>query len=379
MGLTLGEIVRRYGDEYLQKYGDGILPSHRQALQAIARCRTETLGGQLYRCPSCGTLDYKYHSCRNRHCPQCQYQQTQAWLEKQEALLLPTHYFLLTFTIPAGLRAVAQANQKQFYNLLFRVTAEAAQTLAKDLRYVGGQLGMIGILHTWTRTLAYHPHIHYLVTAGGLGADGEWQPARWARFLFPVKALSKLVRGKFRKALRKAGLDKEVPPSVWQQDWVVHCKPAGDGQTVLKYLAPYVFHVAISNHRLLALEDHGDMAHSRITFGYRSSDTGENKTMTLPVEAFLQRFLQHILPKGFVKVRYFGLFAPGCRERLTVLRLRMTPCVPTHLDTAQVANDGETPGTTPLCPQCGKPMQFLQTIPSLASRIARLRDERAPP
>jgi len=379
MGLTLGEIVRRYGDEYLQKHGDGLLPSHRQALHATARCRTEALGGQVYRCPDCGTLDYKYHSCRNRHCPQCQYQQTQAWLENQSHLLLPTHYFLLTFTLPAGLRALAQANQKQFYNLLFRVTAEAAQTLAKDPRFVGGQLGMIGVLHTWSRTLVYHPHVHYLVTGGGMGASGVWLPSRGKRFLLPVKALSKLVRGKFLQALRKTGLEKEVPARVWQQNWVVHCKPAGDGQTVLKYLAPYVFHVAISNRCLLALEDHGDMAHSRITFGYRNSDTGENKTMTLSVQAFLHRFLQHVLPKGFVKVRYFGCFAPACRPRLTALRLQMTPRVPTHLDTTQAANDGETLDTTPLCPQCGKPMQFLQTIPSLASKIAGLLAERAPP
>lgn len=370
MGLTLGEVVRRFGDEYLAKYADAILPSHRQVLRAIARCRTEALGGQVYRCPDCGSLDYKYHSCRNRHCPQCQYQQTQSWLENQAYLLLPTRYFLLTFTLPAGLRALTRANQKLVYNLLFRVTAEAAQTLARDPRFIGGQLGMIGILHTWSRTLAYHPHIHYLVPAGGLGKDGVWYPARWSNFLFPVKALSKLVRGKFRQALRKAGLEKEVPPSVWQQGWVVHCKPAGDGQSVLKYLAPYVFHVAISNRRLLALDDLGDMGNSRITFSYRTSDTGENKTMTLPVEAFLQRFLQHVLPKGFVKVRYYGCFAPGCRKRLEAIRRQLTPdgsasCLSqTETPEENPQGDPDNPKESlPLCASCGQPMRLWQTLP----------------
>jgi hypothetical protein len=183
------------------------------------------------------------------------------------------------------------------------------------------------------------------------------------RFLFPVKALSKLVRGKFRQALRKTGLESKVPASVWRQDWVVHCKPAGDGQSVLKYLAPYVFHVAISNRRLLAIENHGDMANSRITFGYRTSDTGENKTMTLSVEAFLQRFLQHILPKGFVKVRYYGCFAPGCRSRLDAIRQQLAPN-----GSAACSSQGETQVENPLeilplCPSCGQPMLLWQTLP----------------
>ena len=383
MGLTLGEVVRRYGDEYQLKYGPSLLPSHRQVLRAIARCRTEALGGQVYVCPDCGTQDYKYHSCRNRHCPQCQYQQTQAWLQKQGELLLPTHYFLLTFTLPAGLRTLAQANQKLIYKLLFRVTAAASQVLAKDPHYVGGQLGMIGVLHTWTRNLAYHPHIHYLVTGGGSAADGVWQPARWARFLFPVKALSKLVRAKFRQALRKAGLEKEVPPSVWQQDWVVHCQPGGNGQTVLKYLAPYVFHVAISNRRLLALDDQGDMGNSRITFAYRTSDTGASKTMTLSVEAFLQRFLQHILPKGFVKVRYYGCFAPGCRKRLATLRQQLQPDLPTSANLSQAAlvpnQTEETPDAAPICPNCGMPMRLQKTAPPLAHQPTKLSVGRSPP
>jgi hypothetical protein len=216
-----------------------------------------------------------------------------------------------------------------------------------------------------------------------MGADGVWLPARWARFLFPVKALSKLVRAKFRQALRKAGLEKEVPPSVWQQDWVVHCQPGGNGQTVLKYLAPYVFHVAISNRRLLALADLGDMGTSRITFSYRTSDTGASKTMTLPVEAFLQRFLQHILPKGFVKVRYYGCFAPGCRKRLEAIRRQLTPdgsasCL-SQTETPEENPQGEPDNpkeSLPLCASCGQPMRLWQTLPRQSLKPPA---ERAPP
>jgi len=278
-------------------------------------------------------------------------------------LLLPTRYFLLTCTLPAGLRALAQAHQKLVYNLLFGVTADAAQALARNPRYIGGQLGMIGILHTWSRTLAFHPHIHYLVPAGGLSPARVWRPARWANYLFPVKALSKLVRGKFRQALRQAGLERQVPAQVWRQAWVVHCKFVGDGQAVLKYLAPYVFHVAISNRRLLALEDHGDLANSRLTFRYRTSGTGEDKTMTLPVEAFLQRFLQHILPKGFVKVRYYGYFAPGCRNRLAAIRQQLAPNgFAANLSPAETPKENLLE-TLPLCPSCGQPMSLLQVLP----------------
>jgi hypothetical protein len=366
MGIGLGEIMRRYGDEYQEKYGKNMLPSHRQAIRAIAVCRTEALGGNVYCCQACNEFEYKYHSCRNRNCPQCQHEQTQRWLEKQEKLLLPVNYFLLTFTLPSGLREVARANQKVVYDLLFRVTAEASQELAQDKRYVGGQLGLMGTLHTWTRDMAYHPHIHYLVPGGGMGANGEWIAAHWRRFLFPVKALSKLVRGKFRQALRKAGLEAAVPSGVWQQDWVVHCKPAGNGETVLKYLAPYVFHIAISNRRLLKLEDNGNMANSRITFSYRTTKTGENKTMTLSVEAFLQRFLQHVLPKGFVKVRYFGFLAAPQRKRLHQLNLHihhnMPPQLPAKSEMQQEQAEDESPKTI-ICPNCQQPMRFLRHLP----------------
>ena len=353
------------------------MPSHRQAMRAIERCRTEALGGQVYYCENCAQVQYSYHSCRNRHCPKCQHERTQAWLEKQRELLLPVPYFLLTFTLPAGMRAFARRNQKLIYNLLFRLSVEASQQLAKDLRFGGGQLGMIGLLHTWRRDMVYHLHVHYLVPAGVLTAAGEWQPI-WGKFLLPVKALSKLMRGKFRHALRKAGLLEQVPSRVWQQKWVVHCKAVGDGNAVLKYLAPYVFRVAISNRRLLKLDDRGDMTCSQVTFQYRASDSGQLRQSTLTVEAFLHRFLQHVLPKGFVKVRYFGFFGSALRQRLLALRNGLwqdhpgekpeaEPCSSPQVDKEISLSTLETQ-SMPLCPKCGQSMIFQYSLSATKCR-----------
>ena len=270
--------------------------------RSSGRCRTEALGGQVYRCPQCDELAYRYHSCRNRHCPKCQYQSTQQWLEKQPALRLPVPYFLVTFTLPAEIRTVAQKDPQLIYNLLFRASAAATQKLAQDPRFVGGKIGMIGVLHTWTRQLCYHPHVHspmkrgtpYLVPAGGFTKNKEWIPAH-NKFMLPVKALSKLFRAKFRDALRKQAGFEKVPSSVWEQAWVVHCKPVGGGGSALKYLASYVFRVAISNPRILKLSG------GRVTFRYQASATGKIKTSSLSALDFMRRFLQHVLPKGFVK------------------------------------------------------------------------------
>ena len=184
MALELADILREYGAAYRQKYADKLLLSHRQAMFAIERCRTEALGGQVYGCISCQEFQYSYHSCRNRHCPKCQHEQTQAWLETQQELLLPVPYFMLTFTLPSELRDLVRSNQKLMYALLFQASAQAAQKLAKDPRYIGGQIGLVGVLHTWTRNLIYHPHVHYLAPGGGLSADGQtWLPARHHFFL----------------------------------------------------------------------------------------------------------------------------------------------------------------------------------------------------
>jgi hypothetical protein len=197
-------------------------------------------------------------------------------------MLLPVPYFMLTFTLPEGLRDLARRRQKLIYRLLFRASAAATQELAHDPRFVGGQIGMIGVLQTWTRDLAYHPHVHYLVPGGGLSPHGErWLPSR-ANFLLPVKALSVLFRAKFRDALRRTDLFEQVPAEVWRQPWVVHCQPVGDGTTALKYLAPYVFRVAISNRRILKLE------HGMVTFTYKDGQSGQKKTRTVSTEEFIE-------------------------------------------------------------------------------------------
>jgi len=361
VALELADIFRQYGPAYRQKYAHKLLPSHRQVMRAIERCRTEALGGQVYRCSACGETRYSYHSCRNRHCPKCQQEQAEAWLQGQQELLLPVPYFLLTFTLPSPFRLLASQNQKLIYDLLFRASAQATQQLARDPRFVGGQIGLVGVLHTWTRNLAYHPHVHYLIPGGGVSTDGQtWHKAHH-NFFVPVKALSRLFRARFQQLLRKTPLFTQIPSEVWRQDWVVHCKAVGNGQTALRYLAPYIYRVALSNRRLVRMQNTDQMESSQITFQYRTSDTGQLKQCTLSVEKFMQRFLQHVLPRGFVKVRYFGFFGASVRPRLLALQqlLETTQPLPqSHPD----PRPAKSPHPSWLCPQCGQPMLFQRTL-----------------
>jgi len=364
MGLELADIFRDYGQAYRQKHADGLEDNQRRVMWAIQHCRTEALGGQVYRCPECEQQRYSYHSCRNRHCPKCQHERTQSWLETQRELLLPVPYFMLTFTLPAGLRELARRNPRLIYNLLFCASAEVTQKLAEDPRFVGGQIGLIGVLHTWTRNLAYHPHVHYLAPGGGLASDGvTWLPARQDFFL-PVRVLSKLFRAAFRRNLQKTAPFAQVPPEVWKQEWVVHCKPVGNGQAALKYLAPYIYRVAISNRRLLSIEHRGSLETSQVTFQYRASDTGQLKLCTLSVESFIKRFLQHVLPNGFVKVRYFGFFGATVRSTLTALQLILGKSDCAQLEQLQPAQTAEVAPTRSkiLCPQCGKAMHVQREL-----------------
>ncbi|HLO32566.1 MAG TPA: IS91 family transposase [Anaerolineales bacterium] len=363
MALELADIFRRYGPAYRQKYATKLLPSHRKTMRAIECCRTEALGGQVYHCTACGETRYSYHSCRNRHCPKCQHEQTEEWLEVQRELLLPVPYFLLTFTLPAQLRLLASQNQKCIYNLLFRASAQATQQLAQDLHFVGGQVGMVGVLHTWTRKLAYHPHVHYLVPGGGWHTDGQTWLKAHHNFFVPVKALSRLFRATFQRLLRKTPLFAQIPPNVWQQDWVVHCKPVGNGQMALRYLAPYIYRVALSNRRLVRIENTGQMESSQVTFQYRTSDSGQLKQCTLSVEKFMHRFLQHVLPRGFVKVRYYGFFGAALRPRLITIQqhLGKFTLLP-HADHLHPQTSPTPAQSNLLCPQCGLPMLLQRTL-----------------
>jgi hypothetical protein len=357
--IELAEIVRRYGPAYLEKFGEQILPSQRAVLKAIEQCRTEALGGHVYYCPTCEETCYSYHSCRNRHCPKCQHDAAQAWLEQQRDLLLPVPYFLVTFTLPAGLRGVARRHQQVIYDLLFRTSAEALQQLALDPRFVGGRIGLVGVLQTWTRDLRYHPHVHFLVPGGGLAAEGKtWRRAK-NHFFVHVKPLARLFRAKFRDVLRKTELFAQVSSATWSQDWVVDCRPVGTGETALKYLAPYIFRVALSNRRILKLEN------DQVTFTYKDGDSGKTKHCTLPAEAFLQRFLQHVLPKGFVKSRYYGLFSAGNRpllQRVRTLLASVAPTLPTLPSLLPTTPASPAQAQAVTCPKCGQPMQWRHAL-----------------
>src|SRR6266571_483320 len=347
--LEVAEIFRLHGPEYRAKFSARMLPSHRRAMQDIEQCRTPSLGGQLYFCPKCDQQRYSYHSCKNRHCPKCQNKQANQWLEEQQKLLLPVNHFLVTFTLPEELRTVTRSNQKPIYNLLFRAASAALMKLTQDPRFVGARLGMVGVLHTWTRQLRYHPHVHFIVTGGGLSADGRWLSAR-PDFLVPVKPLSVIFRAKFRDELKKTELFAQVEARVWRKYWVVHSEPVGSGQPAFKYLAPYIFRVAISNSRLRKLEN------GNVTFSYKESATDRLKSCKVTAEEFIRRFLQHVLPPRFIKVRYFGLLSPSNRHLLQKARQLLSA-------TTSKLNREKVKTSEPLallsCPHCGGPLTLL--------------------
>ena len=308
--LELADIVRAVGPQECARLA--VLPSQKRALKAIEQCRTPALGGQLFGCDQCGRERYSYHSCGNRHCPKCHGQQTEQWLEQQRSRLLPCSYYLLTFTLPAELRALARGHQKVVYGLLLSCAAASLQKLCRDPKWLGGQPSLLGVLHTWTRAMLYHPHAHFLVSAGGLSANGQqWLEPKNPKFLVPVQALSKIFRAKVRDGFQAAGLLASVPPAVWSQhkQWVVHAQHAGQGDKVLEYLGRYVFRIAITNSRLERFEN------GQVTWRWRDNRTQRMKRLSLPASQFLARFLQHVLPRGFAKVRHYGLGSATCQQR----------------------------------------------------------------
>jgi hypothetical protein len=360
--VELADIFRLHGPEYRAKFGVRMLPSHRRAMQDIEQCRTEAFGGHVYYCAPCDEQRYSYHSCKNRHCPKCGNDQANQWLEQQKSLLLPVPYFMVTFTLPAELRLVARSNQKVIYNLLFRASSAALLLLAQDPRFVGGRLGMLGVLQTWTRDLRYHPHIHYLVSGGGLSNDGCWRSSG-KNFLVHEQPLGMIFRAKLRDALKKAGLFAQVDRRVWKKDWVVDCEAVGSGVAAFKYLAPYIFRVALSNNRLRSLEN------GNVTFAYKESATKQLKSCTLPAEKFISRFLQHVFPPRFIKVRYYGLLSPSNRHLLDQARQLLAPSPPAAgakekaLPPTAPTPQSTTPPPAPLrCPNCGGQLRLLQTL-----------------
>lgn len=352
--MTINEIFKTYAPEYINRFGDLIPSDHRKVIDAIINCRTSHYGTIIYQCEKCGQNHIVYQSCGNRHCPNCQHHKAHQWLIKQIQKQLPGHHFMITFTVPENLRRFIRSHQRICYAALFKASSGTIKKLATDDKYIGGDLpGFLGVLHTWGRQLAYHPHIHYVVPGGAMSKkDEHWHPSRLDFFL-PVKAMSKIFKAKFRDEMRKCNLDLLIPEEVWNQDWIVNSQAIGVSSHSLEYLAPYVFKVAISNSRIIKVEDH------KVFFKYKKSKSNRWRTMSLDVMEFMRRFLQHILPSGFMKVRYYGFLAPGSSismEKISTL---------IELSFGFRISKPETkikPFRTPTCNHCGGILKYLASI-----------------
>jgi Putative transposase/Transposase zinc-binding domain len=350
----LQELFRTHGPAYLERFGAAVPRMHQKVIAAITECRTEAAGAALYECDACGQKHVVPRSCGNRHCPCCQQGKGLQWLERQRGRQLPGEHFLLTFTVPEPLRAFLRRHQKIGYGALFSASAGAIKKLAPDPKYIGGDLaGFFGVLHTWGRTLQYHPHIHYVVAGGALSrADGRWHPAR-PGFYLPVRALSRVVRAKFRTAIAKHELLGEIPSEVWAREWNVHCQAAGDGRGAVEYLAHYVFKVAIAERRILQVDEH------HVRFRYHQPHSHRPRTMRLPIMEFIRRFLQHVLPRGFMKVRYYGFLSPSSSVPLEEVKARIELAQGFVLSAPETTIDA---AATLRCRHCGGVLRFRRLV-----------------
>lgn len=361
---TLSEVFLTFGQQYLDRFASTMLPGHFKAFWDIATCRSGVKGGRLVKCSQCGHTDYVYHSCCNRSCPQCHAAKSQIWLEKRRRELLDVPYFHLVFTLPQQIRPLVRSNQKVLYTALFKAAVYALQKLAADKRYLGGKVAILAVLHTWSRTLGYHPHLHCLIPGVGLSDDkGEIYTARH-NYLVPVKALSKIFRAKFLQLAVE-----ELPPKELEEkcltktpkQWVVYSKPTlGHTEKVLEYLARYLYRTAITNSRIVKIDSHK----KNVTFKYKTVGAKDWKYMTLNASEFIRRFLQHVLPKGFHKVRYYGFYSPTNRDWLkniqTLLLLINAPNNSNEQELQKERNKPESSdssgssqnGKEKICPKC---------------------------
>ena len=366
---TLADIVRRHGPAYVQQFGARMPTDQLRALSDIVCCRTPAMGGHRWQCPHCREERFAFHSCGNRHCPACGADDAQLWLDRQAALLLPVTYHLCTVTVPQALRRPIRAHPRELLARLFQASASGLLDLCRNPKWFGATPGVTAVLHTWTRAYEYHPHVHFLVTGGGVDKTGAWREPH-GRFLVPVWALSQVIRARFRDGLHAVlpTVFAAVPSSVWTQAWVVHSQPVGSGAHTLRYLARYIHRVALTNSALRAADDHA------VTFRYRRSEDGQPRTCALPPQEFLRRFLQHVLPKGFVKVRYYGLHHPKRHTQIPLLRAAL------YLRAGRPLPAGPLPPDLApkpcLCPRCRTPMLRIQR---LAPRYAAPFDATGPP
>jgi hypothetical protein len=352
----LAEVLRRHWPAYERKYRARLLPSHRRAVSAILSCRTPALGGQLYRC-DCGREHYAYHSCNHRACPQCGHADATEWLSRQRRKLLPVPYYLVTFTVPAQLRRLIRSNQKSLYPLLLRQSAAALRDVAREHKDLGAEIGLLAVLQTWTRDLRYHPHIHCVVPAGGLSTDGlRWVSPKREGYFLPQAALAMRFRTRLKQALQQdhRALFLQIPRAAWSLDWVADVQPVGTGEPALKYLAAYVYRTAFSAERIVA--DDGQS----ISFTCKDRQDRSTRTVRLPAEAFLHRFLQHVLPTGLQRVRHFGFLSAAAKAKwqraCTLLDWKAPPKTP------------PLPLPPPQCPGCQKPMGLIGRLPRAPPR-----------
>jgi hypothetical protein len=348
--VSLAEILHAHWPAYARTFGHAIPPAQRRAVQAILSCRTPDRGGQLFRC-DCGAFHFAYHSCGHRACHQCGQGDAKDWAQRQQNKLLPVPYFLVTFTVPEELRATIRAHPHELYAALFAHSAGALHDVA--LTQLGVQPGCTGVLHTWTRQLIYHPHVHYLVPGGGLTPDGlRWKRVNDPEFFLPTRVLAARFRNQLRQGLEceHQELLKQIPARAWRAAWVVQVQPVGRGQTALRYLAAYVQKTALSASRLVACDER------TVTFSHQDRATGQTKTLRLSGQEFLRRFLQHVLPPGFQRVRHFGWLSPAARKRWQRIHA-LLDWKPAASPEASAA-----PSWTPKCPRCHKPMRLLGTF-----------------
>ena len=348
---AIGDIFRQFAPEYLRRFGDAMPNEHRKVIEAIALCRTQDNGTVVYRCEQCGLDHILNRSCGNRHCPQCQSHKTKLWLERQIERMLPGHHFMITFTVPEELRDFIRSHQRICYAALFAASSAAMKKLCLDPRLVGGDLpGFFGVLHTWGRQLHYHPHIHYVVPGGAISTtDRSWQRSG-EHFFLPVKALSGIFRAKFRERMEKAGIISEIPKEAWRKPWNLNSQAVGDSETSIKYLAPYVFRVAISDSRIVKVEN------GRVFFRYKKHGSNRLRTMDLEVMEFMRRFLQHVLPTGFMKVRYYGFMSPNSAVTLEEVRSKIELAY--GFDVPEQQTDAK-PKAVLTCRECGNAVRYL--------------------
>jgi hypothetical protein len=371
--FEVADIVRQHGDRVLARHRAWVTGQHRRVLRAIAQCRTAALGGHRDRCDQCAQPVLSYNSCRDRHCPKCLTAARNAWVAAREQELLPVGYVHIVFTIPEPLARLALVNKRVVYDLLFRAAAETLLQVAKNPKRLGGNVGGLLVLHTWGQRLQHHPHVHCVVPAGGLSPDAtQWIHAR-ARFFLPIPVLRQVYRGKLIAGLREAfrrgrlhfsgslaplatdGAFRAFLRSLYRQTWVVYAKPPfGSPAHVLHYLARYTHRVAISNHRLVAVTD------DTVSFRWKDYRHGSQiRTLTLDAHEFLRRFLLHVLPKRFVRIRYFGYLAPRCRTR-ELAQCRQALAVALTPPNEPLA--ASTPRPSWPCPRCGAPMRVVERL-----------------